>query len=394
MEKEQSMHDTVENQEKIKEILLHNWKNEIISAKVYRALAEREQHTRRKEILMKLADAEIRHASKWALELQKLGATTPPEDTVKLPLKLRVAVENATIEDVLAMRESEENREVRETYNRPLGVTSIDKLMQEIRNEEASHAETIRTLIAPYQASVSMTPEQRLAQIFSREKKSGRGRSWVGEAIYGSNDGLAAVFGIVAGVSGATGGSHFVLISGLAGMIASALSMGSGSFLATKAEHELYEAELARERMEIEQNPEEEIEELSLFYQLKGLPEEHANTIAQNIAKDPELMLKTMATEELGLPEEMNANPLSNAAVAALSTAAGAIIPVIPFIFMSGYLAVIVAAAISLIAHFLVGVAKSFLTLRSWLISGLEMTIAGIVVGAGTYLAGFLFYVH
>ena len=106
-----------------------------------------------------------------------------------------------------------------------------------------------------------------------REKWHQTSGGWISGAIYGANDGLASVFGIVAGVSGATGGSSFVLTAGAAGAIASALSMATGAFLAERAEAEVAEANLARERAEIEQHPEEEKEELSLFYQLKGVDE-------------------------------------------------------------------------------------------------------------------------
>src|SRR5207245_9280742 len=107
-------------------------------------------------------------------------------------------------------------------------------------------------------------------------RRQGRGTSsWIGDAIYGANDGLGAIFGIVSGVSGATlGDSRVVLLAGVAGMIASALSMGSGAYLAAKSEREIYEAELHREREALRANPEETKEELAIFYRLKGVAEE------------------------------------------------------------------------------------------------------------------------
>ena len=111
----------------------------------------------------------------------------------------------------------------------------------------------------------------RLDRILGREKWHSTGGGWISGAIYGANDGLAAVFGIVAGVSGATGGSSAVLTAGLAGAIASALSMATGAFLAERSENEVAAANVERERQEIAEHPEEEKEELSLFYQLKGI---------------------------------------------------------------------------------------------------------------------------
>jgi VIT1/CCC1 family predicted Fe2+/Mn2+ transporter len=205
--------------------------------------------------------------------------------------------------------------------------------------------------------------------------------------IYGANDGLAAVFGIVAGVSGATGGSTFVLTAGVAGALASALSMATGAFLAERSEAEVMEANLAQERREIAEHPEEEKEELSLFYQLKGIDQKTADELAEQLSHRPDAMLQALATEELGGVGDRG-DPTQAALAAGVSTGIGAIIPVIPFIFTTGTIAIVLAAVISLIAHFLVGAAKSLVTLRSWWAAGLEMTLAGVLVGGATYLVG------
>ena len=110
---------------------------------------------------------------------------------------------------------------------------------------------------------------------------------WISGAIYGANDGLAAVFGIVAGVSGATGGSSFVLTAGISGAIASALSMATGAFLAARSENEVAAANVERERQEIMLHPEEEQAELSLFYQLKGIDEATADAMAGSSPSSP-----------------------------------------------------------------------------------------------------------
>jgi VIT1/CCC1 family predicted Fe2+/Mn2+ transporter len=205
------------------------------------------------------------------------------------------------------------------------------------------------------------------------------------------NDGLGAIFGIVSGVSGATAGdSKYVLLAGLSGMIASALSMGSGAYLAAKSEREIYQAEVAREREAIQMNGPEARELLSLYYQVKGLPEEDAHHMVNHIASDPEQLLRALSSERLGSSEEALSNPLVSASSGALSTAVGATIPIIPFFFMTGIEAVIAAAVISLAAHFAVGAAKSLITVRSWWSSGFEMTVVGAVEGAVTYGIGVL----
>jgi vacuolar iron transporter family protein len=179
-----------------------------------------------------------------------------------------------------------------------------------------------------------------------------------------------------------------VLTAGLAGAIASALSMAIGAYLASRSEAEVAAANVQRERVEISEHPEEEKQELSLFYQLKGIDEKTADELAEKLAQDPDVMLRTLASEELGISDKTTGSPAKSAFAAGVSTGLGAIVPVIPFMFTTGTPAIVAAAVISLIAHFLVGAAKSLFTLRSWWSSGLEMTLAGVIVGGATYLIG------
>jgi len=173
------------------------------------------------------------------------------------------------------------------------------------------------------------SPRSALDLILKKERHVS-GAGWVSDAIYGVNDGLGAVFGIVSGMAGYTGGSEIVLITGLAGTLASALSMGSSAYLAAKSQREVYQGEIAREKAEIEHNPEEEREELELYYQLKGFTEEEARTLVARIREQPEDFLKTLVQEELGLSEATFPNPWKACLSATASTAVGGIIPVIP----------------------------------------------------------------
>ncbi|MGB8880053.1 MAG: VIT1/CCC1 transporter family protein, partial [Solirubrobacteraceae bacterium] len=186
---------------------------------------------------------------------------------------------------------------------------------------------------------------------------------------------------------GATGGSSFVLTAGASAAVAAALSMATGAFLAERSEAEVAAANLERERQEIAEHPEEEQEELSLFYQLKGVDQATADAMASQLAKHPDAMLRALAAEEFGITGDRG-NPAQAALAAGVSTGLGAVIPVIPFIFTTGTVAIVTAAVISLIAHFLVGAAKSLVTLRTWWSAGLEMTLAGVIVGGATYLVG------
>jgi VIT1/CCC1 family predicted Fe2+/Mn2+ transporter len=181
-----------------------------------------------------------------------------------------------------------------------------------------------------------------------------------------------------------------VLTAGLAGAVASALSMATGAFLAERSEAEVVAANVERERQEIAEHPEEEKEELSLFYQLKGVDPQTADELAERLSQQPDAMLKALAGEEFGASEHPG-NPVQAAAAAGLSTGLGAIVPVIPFIFDTGTVAIVAAAIVSLVAHFLVGAAKSLVTLRTWWSAGLEMTLAGVIVGGATYVIGLAF---
>jgi VIT1/CCC1 family predicted Fe2+/Mn2+ transporter len=166
--------------------------------------------------------------------------------------------------------------------------------------------------------------------------------------------------------------------------------MATGVFLAERSELEVAEANVERERREIAEHPEEEQEERSLFYQPKGLDPGTAEALAEEQAKDPEAMLRLLTVEELGGAKKAG-NPVQASLAAGISTGVGAIIPVIPFFFDTGTLAIILAGVVSLIAHFAVGAAKSIFTLRGWWASGLEMTLAGVIVGGATYVIGLAF---
>jgi VIT1/CCC1 family predicted Fe2+/Mn2+ transporter len=257
--------------------------------------------------------------------------------------------------------------------------------------DEKAHARRLQEMTAEMRGG----PRSRLESLLSKEKHVGGTGSWIGDAIYGVNDGLGAVFGIVSVVAGATGATaSSVRIAGLAGMIGSAFSMGSSAYLASKSEREVHEAEIARERFEIETDPQHEREEMELMFQIKGFSEEEARFMAERVTASPEEFLNTMVREELGLSEERLPNPWTSAISASVSTAAGAFVPILPFFFASGMRAVVYSLLISALAHFAVGASKTFLTGRSWLAQGWEMTFVGLLGGALAYGFGLLIGAH
>lgn len=383
---------------KILAALEGNWQAEMEGFHSYTTLADRDTDPVRAQVLRHLAQAEIEHAQLWEGRIKALGGPAPVYkggpggDADSLASRaggIRMALRRLEIEESRAIASYGEQLKA-------LGDEASVAILQHVIEDEKEHYRELGSLIrGHYHAPAGALKVDAKAVLDEMLAKRNQGRkqpgAWIGDAIYGVNDGLGAIFGIVSGVSGATSGdSKYVLLAGLSGMIASALSMGSGAYLAAKSEREIYHAEIAREREAIAMNGPEARELLSLYYQMKGLPEADALHMVNHIASDPEQLLKALASERLGTTEESLSNPLVSASSGALSTAIGAIIPVIPFFFMQGLPAVIAAAIVSLIAHFAVGAAKSLITVRSWWSSGLEMTVVGALEGAVTYGIGIL----
>jgi VIT1/CCC1 family predicted Fe2+/Mn2+ transporter/rubrerythrin len=375
--------------------LLTAWRGEIEARYVYDVLARREPDPERAQILRRIGDAEAGHRRRIEGRLTELGVAVPDPASVRISHWLKLQARLAPVDRLLQAREAAEDDEVTDTYFRPTGDPATDELLSSIRKDERSHSMAVDEMSGAGQPRPEgpAGPQGRLNRLLGRERWHKSGQSWVSDAIYGANDGLAAVFGMVTGVSGATGGSAFVLTAGLAGASASALSMGVGAWLAARSEHEMTAANLEQERQEIATRPAEEKEELSLFYQLKGLSEAEADRLAERFAAQPDVMLEQLAAEEHLGSVEAGGNPWSAALAGFVSTAIGALIPVLPFFFARGYTALLWAGAVSLIAHFAVGAAKSLVTLRPWWSSGLEMTAAGVLVGGATYALGLVFEV-
>ena len=363
------------------------WRDEMASARNYRALAAHEPQADRKAILLRLAEAEDRHAANWAVRLKELGADPGVyHESVGEQTRRWLLVQSGTERAVVKLEAMEDAADA--LYDDLLKVATDKERNQiaEAQREEEAHARVLSDI------SGAFSPAQRqLNRLLGREKWHATAGGWIGQAIYGANDGLGAAFGVVSGVAGATNvKAEFVLIAGITTAIASALSMGSGAYLATKSEREVYTAEIEKERREIAEHPQEEVEEMELFYQLKGFSVAESQKLAAKLAEQPEHFLKTLTHEELGLSERSFPNPWRAAMSAMASTAGGAFIPVIPFFVMHGTPALIASFIISTAAHFAVGAAKVIVTGRSWFKSGMEMTFVGLGEALITYGIGLL----
>ena len=367
----------------ISKTLGESWRREMEAARLYGRAAALEKDPSRRSLLERLADIEKSHADMWARKLDEAGVAAPSSGHIEDGGATLSSVELLQRLDELEQSNAAWYDFLRQVYDDGEMIRMIDR----IDEEEAHHDSTVRSLFAAPRAHIGESLSRLWgAETFHKREAAG----WLGDAIYGVNDGLGAIFGIIAGVAGYTANSHTVLVSGFFGAVASTLSMGVGAWLSTRSKNELAHSEQEHERREIMDNPDEEKEELRLLYQLKGFTENEAVEISERLSRDPEQLLKAMNQEELGLTEDGGGNPWTSAGIGALSTFVGGILPLIPFFFLSGVQAIAVAALVSILAHFAVGAAKSVVTVRRWWASGLEMTAAGVLVGVVSYGVGLL----
>jgi VIT1/CCC1 family predicted Fe2+/Mn2+ transporter len=356
---------------------LHHLEDEADAAFLYRTLATLEQDSGRADLYRKLAGVEDRHVAMWETLLRDHGHDIPALRPTVRARGMAWLAQRFGPGFLAPMLLEEEGREVKSylgMYRQaPEGAAGTAALT--LARESAQHAESLAGLVGS-----SSEPWH----------KTGAG-GLLRNLVYGFNDGLTANFGLVAGMLGAQGelglSGHAVVVAGIAGMVADALSMGASGYLAAKSEREVNEHEIAMEREEIRLMPDLEREELSLLYQAKGLPEPQARELAERVMQDPERALAEKVREELRIGEA-SSTPMKEAWITGTATAVGALIPVAPFLLLSGAWAIWTSFAISMLAHFGVGAARSFFTGRGVIRSGMDMFIVGLGVAAIGYFVG------
>ncbi|MEO8562850.1 MAG: VIT1/CCC1 transporter family protein [bacterium] len=354
----------------------HHWQDEADAAYLYRLLADAEPDAIKQDIYRRLADVEDRHVTVWAGLLEQHGRLPGPHRPTARTRLLAFLGRRFGPNFLLPMLLAEEGREVKayldmhRTTRR--GVAGRDEALV-LAKESAEHATTLNAI-----AGRTGEPWH----------KTGAG-GFLRNVVYGFNDGLTANFGLVAGVLGATAARqyHAIIVAGVAGLIADALSMSSSGYLAAQSEREVYAHEIAMERDEVALMPEIERDELALIYEAKGMDRESAHRIATQVMADPERMLAEQVQEELGISESAT-SPFREAWITGLATAIGALIPVLPFFFFAGPTAVVVSFATSMLSHWLVGAARSVFTGRGVFRSGLDMFVVGLGVAVTGYYVG------
>jgi VIT1/CCC1 family predicted Fe2+/Mn2+ transporter len=209
------------------------------------------------------------------------------------------------------------------------------------------------------------------------------------DLVFGANDGLVAAFAVVSGVRGADVSTRIVLLAGLAELIGGTIAMGLGAFLAVKSEREFVSSERQREEREVREFPDEERKEVRTIFARKGFRGQALDQMVQHVTADPVFWVDTMMTEELGLTAVPTGAPLRSGLVVAIAYALGAAFPVIPYALpVPVSTAFALSVGCTLVALFVAGAAKTTMTGRPWLRSGLETVLVGAIAAAAAFAAG------
>ncbi len=353
------------------------------AAALYLRLAAAESQPALADVYRRLAVTEQRHVAYWEARFTAVGMPVPASRVSwRVHVMGWLAGRFGTSFVLPTVAGLEQN--AGDAYR-----NSGDREIDRMAGEERSHARMFSVL------------SRNTAGIEGRvvAKMEGRHRSAGGNAlragVLGANDGLVSNFSLLMGVAGAevAGGasSRMVLITGAAGLLAGAISMALGEWLSVQSSRELYQRQMDIEKDELAENPEEEKAELALIYQAKGLPPEDAHRLAERLLSDGAVALDTLVREELNIdPEELGGSAWEAAFSSFLLFAVGAVLPIIPFMFATGWTGIILSAAFSAVGLFVIGAAITLVTGRSIWWSGFRQVLFGLLAAGVTFAIGHL----
>jgi VIT1/CCC1 family predicted Fe2+/Mn2+ transporter len=351
-----------------------NYLVEMDGIALYRSMAAAEKDQKRAAIFNKLAENEERHAQRWARLIQSAGKEVPAHRPTARVRMLSWLARQFGTRRVLPIISSLEARDEAGYLSQPEAAG--------LPAEERAHSRALRAMEGGLMSSDAIVGAERW-HVLSR---GGSLRA----AVFGINDGLVSNFSLVMGFAGAEARPEYVLLAGIAGLLAGSFSMAAGEYVSMLAQRELFEQQIAMEKQELEMSPKEEEEELSLIYQAKGIPEQEAAMVARRIIMNPKMAIDTLAREELGLDPSELGSPWRAAVSSFLAFVVGAFVPVAPYLFAAGQIAWIASALLSFSALFGVGAVLSIFTARGPLTSGLRMVVIGLLASAITYSVGWL----
>ncbi len=359
-----------------------NFQSEIDAASTYRALAEIEKNPQLKQIYARMADIEQRHADFWQIRLGELGITVIAKPSFRarsmqwIARKFGVAIVLPTL---VSAEQSASG-----TYS-----DQPEAQGTEMASEEQAHARVLKAVSQVTLKKGGMEGGM-LARLEGRHRAVGGNA--LRAAVLGANDGLVSTLSLVMGVAGGSGNAKTVALAAMAGMLAGASSMAMGEWLSVQSARELAQRQLAVEAAELEECSEEEMEELSLIYQAKGLPEEDARSLAHRLIEDKDTALETLAREELGIdPEELGGSAWEAAISSFVLFVIGALAPALPFLFVedidNGVALSLVCSAAALV---ILGIGTHIITGRGLLYSAMRQLLIGLIAAGITYGMGAL----
>ncbi len=358
-------------------INLKNIQTEVDASFLYKLLAENELDENVAEVFYQMSEIELSHAIAF---MEKNGM-----DTSIIPEPSRSAKVLKFIGKVLG-------------YDYVLGVlldteksiASSVLFARKKSNSTVSISDTAHvTILKNILNNNTSISGSNLARFEKRHRTVGG--NTLRAAVLGGNDGLVSNFSLVMGIAGATNGQKEVLLAGIAGLLAGALSMALGEWISVKSSQELYENQMQLEMDELETNPEGEEKELVLIYLSKGIPREQSEKMAKDVMSNINHAHEVLIKEELGInPEDLKGSAMEAAVTSFILFAFGAIIPVLPFFFLAGFKAIILSTILSGIGLFIIGAAITLFTGKSVWFSGFRQVLFGLVAAAITYGIGTL----
>ena len=352
---------------------IHAYK--LMQAEGYGSLAKKVRDDRTKQLLLEISSDEARESEYWSAQIEGLGAKRERSTRIlfvggRVGLMMRILGTRGFFEwAIIAEEEGIEDLAIQaENISDP----SASEVWTRMAADERLHVQRIKK------------------EILGMEAWQMGGGGGVRDVIFGANDGLVSILALVAGVYGAATVGHTVLVAGVAGAVAGAISMGAGAYLSSKSEREVLERESERKGMRKRRSPQQERKELTAIYRSKGFKEREVQALADRALAAMEVTSESTLGQEVGLTSEESWPPIKAGILTGLSFAVVSLIPVVPFAFLGVNLAVITAAVASIATLFGVGASKAIFTRKSWVRSGLEMMTIGALAAGATYVIGLL----
>ncbi len=368
--------------EKKHQAALASLDDELNGAYLYEALSKIEKDARLAEVYHRMADAERKHAATWVKRLESTGVAIPQFTPSWRSRMLAWVAKRLGVGAVLPTIAGMEQKDTRKYAHTEGGA--------EMGADEASHNRLLTHVTKTMKGGMEGGA---LARLEGRHRTGGGNA--LRAAVLGANDGLVSNLSLVMGVAGAELHNSAILVTGLAGLLAGAISMALGEWLSVQSSRELYRHQIGIEKEELAAAPQEEAEELALIYEARGLPREEAERVAQHIISDPAAALETLAREELSVdPAELGGSAWEAALTSFFLFATGAIIPVLPYAFLSGLSAVALSLGLSAVGLFIIGSGITLFTGRNVLYSGFRQVLFGLVAAGVTFAIGRLIGVN